>query len=296
MTSISARIFNGVLPFIGSRKMAPEAINAPARSNTVNQMKRSLKKYSAQEEDILGHKTITFSAPNPVPSLHIIYLHGGAYVWQGAIIHWNFINKLLGALNCRVTYFDYPLAPENTYLDTFKMLQMGFDHLVKKYPCDNFVLMGDSSGGGLALAFAQKLSKEKYPIQPKELILLSPWLDLALDNPGIPAIEKLDRLLKVNSLRAAGYLFAGKKDVSEYLLSPINGDISKLGSITLFIGTHDILWPDCIKFREKALRTGANLSFFEYREMPHTWMLFPISEARDAFDQIKGNLRKYQDS
>jgi surfactin synthase thioesterase subunit len=41
------------------------------------------------------------------------------------------------------------------------MVQQSFRLLIEKFPDDDFIFMGDSAGGGLALAFAQKLVNEK---------------------------------------------------------------------------------------------------------------------------------------
>ncbi len=42
--------------------------------------------------------------------------------------------------------------------------------------------MGDSAGGGLALALEEKLSQEEIEM-PEKTILISPWLDTRLTNP-----------------------------------------------------------------------------------------------------------------
>jgi len=250
-------------------------------------MKRVLKNPPSKDVEILGHTMVTFSTPEPASNLHIIYLHGGAYVWQGEFFHWTFIKKLIAELNCRATYIDYPLAPEHTYIDTFEMLQSGFDHITKSFPGDRFILMGDSSGGGLALAFAQKLKKENHPVVPEKLILLSPWLDLELNNPRIKEVEQFDHILTVGSLTIAGDLYAGGDDKSKFLLSPINGSLTGIGEILIFIGTHDILWPDCRKLKNEAQEIGESFSLIEYFEMPHTFMLFPIPTAKDVIYKIK---------
>lgn len=285
--NISAKIINGVFRLIGSRRMRPSAIRDPTRISTMQKMKRVLKNLPSKEVEILGHTMVTFSTPEPASNLHIIYLHGGAYVWQGGFFHWTFIKKLILELNCRATYIDYPLAPEHTYVDTFEMLQSGFDHIARSYPDDKFILMGDSAGGGLALAFAQKLKKENHSVQPEKLILLSPWLDLECNNPRIKEIEQFDHILSVESLTIAGDLYAGGDDKSEFLLSPINGPLTGIGEILIFIGTHDILWPDCLKLKNKAQEIGESLSLFEYFELPHTFMLFPIPTSKDVICKIK---------
>lgn len=285
--NISTKMINLVFRLIGSRRMRPSAITNPSRTSTIRKMKRVLKNLPAKETDILEHTMVTLSSPEPESDLHIIYLHGGAYVWQGEYFHWTFIKKLIGELNCRVTYVDYPLAPEHIYIDTFEMLHSGFNHIARSYPDDKFILMGDSSGGGLALAFAQKLKKEDYPVQPEKLILLSPWLDMELNNPRIKEVEQYDHILSLEGLTIAGDLYAGEDDKSGFHLSPINGLLTEIGEIIIFTGTHDILWPDCLELENKIQAVGGKIALFEYAEMPHSFMLFPMPAAKDVIHKIK---------
>jgi acetyl esterase/lipase len=55
---------------------------------------------------------------------------------------------------------DYPLAPKFTYKDSFEMVIPIYKELVSKVGGGNIILMDDSSGGGFALALAQKLREE----------------------------------------------------------------------------------------------------------------------------------------
>ena len=187
---------------------------------------------------------------------------------------------------CRASYIDYPLAPEWGYSDTIEMVQKAYEYLVRVYPNDTFVFMGDSAGAGLALSFAQKLNKEEFPIQPNKLILLSPWLDLSLENPAIEQVENQDPLLSVKALSLAADLYAKGGDKSNYLLSPINGEIEGLGEIHIFAGTRDMLWPDCVRFFEKYKMDHGNIYLYEYVNMPHIWLFFPFKETKDAMAKI----------
>jgi len=111
-------------------------------------------------------------------------------------------------------------------------------------------------------------------------------LDLKLDNPKINNVDPLDPILTVDALHLAGDLYAGGADKSDFHLSPINGDLTSLGEISIFIGTHDILWPDCRKINDKVISTGGNLSLFEYAGKTHTWMLYPGPSASEVRAQI----------
>ncbi len=150
---------------------------------------------------------------------------------------------------------------------------------------DDIIIMGDSSGGGFALALAQKI-KEEQLAQPSLILLLSPWLDITLTNPDIEAIERADPFLEKESLRQAGKLYAGKTNPQDYMLSPINGPLEGLGRIIVFAGTKEILVADTRKLNAMAKMNGLDLIYYEYPDMVHAWMFLSFPEARKAKRQI----------
>jgi acetyl esterase/lipase len=54
----------------------------------------------------------------------------------------------------------------------------------------------------------------------------------------------------------------------------------------LFIGTRDILYPDCRKLRDKAEAEGVKLNYREYEAMLHDWMLISLPESKQALREI----------
>jgi acetyl esterase/lipase len=161
------------------------------------------------------------------------------------------------------------------------MVQQAYNKLISDFADSEFIFMGDSAGGGLALAFAQKLLNEKAAIQPIKLVLFSPWLDMSMENQEIKTIEKFDKILSVDALRKAASLYSGGDDLSNYLLSPIHGNFDGLGEVLVFYGTHEILYPDVLKLKTITANLG-NFHFREFDKMQHDWVLFPIPEAKQA--------------
>src|SRR5699024_4725561 len=90
---------------------------------------------------------------------------------------------------------------------------------------ENIILMGDSAGGGFALALAQLLLEKNLP-QPQKIILLSPWLDITMKNPAAHALERNDSMVRFYGVIARGRADAGDTDFDHYMLSPINGNIN----------------------------------------------------------------------
>jgi len=231
----------------------------------------------------MNKSVVTLQPKRNANDTHILFFHGGAYVVEGSSMHWKIVETLVRKANCKVSYIDYPLAPENTYKTTFEMVQQSFDQLANLYPNDRFMFMGDSAGGGLALAFAQKLAKDNAKVQPIKNILFSPWLDLSMQNPKITQQEHLDKILPVVGLINAGKKYAGGEDVSNYLLSPINGNFAGIGKTIVFFGTCELFYPDC-KLLEEKVKTIGNFSFYEFPCMQHDWVIFPIPEADEALN------------
>ena len=117
-------------------------------------------------------------------------------------------------------------------------------------------------------------------------MLLSPWLDATLSNPEIAEFDKIDPFLGVEGLKYGGEVYARDVDPKSYLVSPVYGSLKDLAPVTLFIGTRDILYPDCRKLRDKASAEGVRLDYREYDQMVHNWMLGPMPEAKHAIAEI----------
>lgn len=228
--------------------------------------------------------TLRAKANNPC-NKHILYLHGGAYVQCFNKFHWQFLASLVKTAGCTITTPDYPLAPQHTHRESFEMATALCKQLLSTVSADNLILMGDSSGGGFALALAQKLTVEQIA-EPSQIILLSPWLDITLTNPEISEMAENDPFLEVESLRKAGSLYAGDADAEHHLLSPINGPLEGLGKISLFIGSKEILLADARKLKAIAEANGIKINYWEYEDMVHAWMFLNLPESKRARQQI----------
>ena len=234
---------------------------------------------------INGRNVFSLRPKHAEPVKHILYLHGGAYVQRFVSFHWKFLSELVNKANCIITAPDYPLAPENTYKDSFEMVLLLYQQILATTQPGNVIIMGDSSGGGFALALAQKIRDEKLS-QPCFILLLSPWLDITLANPQIPELEAADPFLEKQSLQRAGKLYAGDTTTDHHLLSPINGSLEGLGKIVVLAGAKEILVADTRKLYSLATSQGIALHYYEYPDMVHAWMFLNFPEAKKAREQI----------
>lgn len=216
---------------------------------------------------------------------HILYLHGGAYVQGFVKPHWLFLHELTKSTGCSVIAPDYPLAPASTCKETVAMVLDIYKQLISTVHCDDLILMGDSSGGGLALALAQEL-RNQHLAQPARIILLSPWLDITLSNQEIKRIDRIDPFLGIDGLLEAGKAYAGSTPPDHYWASPIYGSLKGLREIVVFVGSNEILVADTRKLRSLAVSEGITMKYYEYAGMFHAWMLLDFPESRKAKQQI----------
>lgn len=216
---------------------------------------------------------------------YVFFVHGGTYVQNLNPLHWAFMTKLIDRLGCTVVAPDYPLAPKHQAPEAVRFVLEQYRELIAEVGAKNVTIMGDSAGGGLALVLAQQLPTAGLE-QPANLILLCPWLDLSMTNPSIQAVNALDPMLNLTGLRQAANMYAGELSLRDPLVSPLYGSLEDLAPITLFIGTADILQPDCRVLKAKAESLGVRLAYHEVERMVHVWMVLPMPEAKRVMDQI----------
>lgn len=117
------------------------------------------RRYRVDEGMREGRKIFTHSPRKGRPRLHILYLHGGAHVYEMMGLQWSMIRRLLDRSDAAVTVPLYPLAPEHTCEQILQFVMGVYDALVKEAGETPIVILGDSSGGGLSLALAQAVAR-----------------------------------------------------------------------------------------------------------------------------------------
>jgi acetyl esterase/lipase len=222
---------------------------------------------------------------------HLLYLHGGAYVMEFIpSFHWPAIAKLANTLRRTITVPIYPLAPEHTYREVFPFLLQLYRRLLETHDPSSIAFMGDSAGGGMALALCVAVRDVGLP-QPRDAVMLCPWLHVALPDPDVAAVAKIDPVYNLDDLRAAGVRYAGGDPLDTPLVSPAVGPLDDLPRLTVFTGTHDVLNPDTRAFHKRATAEGVDIGWHELDGGMHVWMLLPGGRhVREAFDQMRRTL------
>jgi monoterpene epsilon-lactone hydrolase len=284
--SIQSRLIFQVLKHIKFKKIIEKrSTRKPARKKCfVPRFMPS--KFTLSHQTIFHRRVVTIELIGRTDRNHIVFLHGGAYIFQANRMHWELAEKIVKTCRCKMTMIEYPLAPEHDYLHTFEMLDQAYVWLRMQNPEDNFIFMGDSSGGGLALSFTQKLIKENKMPLPHKLILLSPWLDMSLSNPDMSALAEKDLMMTRKMLDNAAKLYSNGYDRKNPLLSPIYGDFNQIPDALIFFGTEEMFYADCIKLQKKLSGINSNIVFRVYEDMQHDWAIFPIPEREKLINEV----------
>jgi monoterpene epsilon-lactone hydrolase len=223
-----------------------------------------------------GFDVYTVQPPGSRTGLRVLYLHGGAYVADLTPQHWQAIDHLSRTAQAEVVVPRYPLAPEADWSTSHDgLISLATGMLADRGPV---AIMGDSAGGGLALALTQHLSAAGR--NPAGLVLLSPWVDLTVDEEHGHVTN--DPWLDPTVLRAYGRLWAAGDPLTSPWLSPINGSMVGLPPTLISTGTRDILYPGINALVARMREAKVEVELAEGKDLIHVYPLLPIPEAKPA--------------
>ncbi|MFU0768420.1 alpha/beta hydrolase fold domain-containing protein [Staphylococcus pasteuri] len=222
----------------------------------------------------------------------ILYIHGGYNTLQPSPFHWRFLDKLTLSTLHEVVFPIYPKAPDYHINDTQKAVKDVYDQLVSEVGAEHIIVMGDGSGGGLALNLVQSLIEQNEQV-PRQLYLISPLLDATLSNKDITD-DLLDKDILVSRFGVNEIMkrWADELPLTNSRVSPIYGKIEGLPPVFMFGGGREIINPDMHLFKDTLESVGQDIEFYEYPRMVHDFPLYPIRESHKVVKQITKALNK----
>lgn len=289
MASLVSRV---VLPLVitvrGSKRMfsSPERTLAsvarfgknPARFGPPARLVRSRQ---IDRSDATGWPVFTVSPRRGTPGRRVVYLHGGCYVFEIDPVHWAFIAKIADEACVTVIVPIYPLAPRGTAATVVEVAADIVAAEIAEVGSDNVSVVGDSAGGGMALAVAMEL-RDRGLAPLHSTVLISPWLDVSCTDQRLAQIDPRDPWLAVPGLRAAGELYQAELADDDWRVSPIHGSLAGLGPVTMFSGTRDIVNADARRLAPLAAAANLPLNFIEDEGMLHVYPILPMPEGDAA--------------
>lgn len=216
----------------------------------------------------------------------LIFVHGGAFISGPSKHHWDTVQEILKNTKHTVWMCDYPKAPEHKIAEISDNIDKVYEKAIEKYPARQITFIGDSAGGTLIIALMQRLAKTAIKL-PHKIILVTPVMDSSMSNPQIAQIDKTDPMLSKAGVLSAKKMCAENNNLSDPMISPINGSFDRFPTTILYLATNDITYPDQKLAVQKLIDTNVNIEVIEGKNMPHIWPLLPVmKEAKLALKKI----------
>lgn len=277
------RIFvseEGARQRLDERRLHPEPFGPPRRIGSDVEIDM------AQRD---GWPVYTVTPSRATPSGSVVYVHGGGWVNEIVRQHWQLIGQIAVESQTTVVVPIYPLVPFGTAAEVVAGVVDIVCESREKY--GDTRLIGDSAGGQIALSAAMEL-RDRHGIALTRTVLISPAVDLTWSNPRIPDVQPADPWLAVPGGRYFSETWRADLDVTDQRVSPIFGDFTGLGPVTVFSGTHDILNPDAHLLVEKLDKAGVKVDFHEGESLLHVYPVLPTASGRRAREIITEQLAR----
>lgn len=217
----------------------------------------------------------------------ILYFHGGGYISGSCQGHRAIVAKFVKNSGIGALLFEYRLAPEHPYPAALEDAVAAYNWLLAQgIKASNISFIGDSAGGGLALATLLALKDQGITL-PAAAAVLSPVTDYTCSGDSYRRNAKVC-LAPEGTGPAFSKHYAQDQDPAQPYISPLNGDLHQLPPLLIYVGSNETLLDDSTRFAEKAKNSGVDVTLRIGEGLFHCYPacapLFP--EATKAMDEI----------
>lgn len=233
----------------------------------------------------------------------VLYLHGGAFLTCGVNSHSRVVNALSRFADSPVLVVNYRLIPKHSVgmalddcYDAYRWLRL------RGYEPDQIVLAGDSAGGYLALALAQRLQQEQE--EAAALVTISPLLQLAkepkqahrnIHSDAMFPAGAFDALIALVASAAAKHVVDGKP---EELYEPLDHLEPGLPRTLIHVSGSEVLLHDARLAARRLAAVGVPTEVRIWPGQIHDFQLAApvVPEAKRSLRQIGEYIRDATDS
>jgi acetyl esterase/lipase len=232
----------------------------------------------------------------------ILYMHGGAFLTCGANTHGRLVTALSRFADCPVLVVNYRMIPKHSVgmalddcYDAYKWLRL------KGYEADQIVLAGDSAGGYLALALAERLQREGLKGEvPAAMVAMSPLFEIdnetRANHPNIrsdamfPA-KAFTALVELINDAARRHVVDGKP---EEIYEPLDHIEPGLPRTLIHVSGSEVLVSDARKAARRLAAAGVPVEVRVWPGQMHVFQIATpaVSEATRSLRQIGDYIRE----
>jgi acetyl esterase/lipase len=202
-----------------------------------------------------------------------LYFHGGGYRLGSAVRSTPFATRLAAATKRVIIVVEYGLAPERPFPAGLRDAAAVYGHLLDRN--ERVAAIGDSAGGGLAVALTVAAAKDGLPL-PTALVLMSPWLDLTCQATTFASRASSDQLFSLESAEEAAAMYLQGHDPTDPLASPGLATLEAWPPALIFASTEEVLVEDSIALTAMLALAGTPVTSYFEAGVPHAWpAVFP---------------------
>lgn len=226
----------------------------------------------------------------------LVHVHGGAFVFNGGLAATGEGCLLADACKMRVLSIDYRMPPDHPFPAAPDDILAVWKAVLKEHDPSRVVMGGTSAGAGLTMTTMIRCKAEKLPM-PSAIFLGTPGAVLPKTGDSLWLNAEVDHLLGryEGRIEACLKLYANGKDLSDPLLSPLNGDMTGWPPAILITGTRDLLLSPTVLTHRKLRAAGVLAELHVFEGMAHADYLVAYNspESKIALIEIATFFDKY---
>ena len=229
----------------------------------------------------------------------VVYMHGGAFLTCGTNTHGRLVTALSRYADSPVLVVNYRMIPKHSVgmalddcYDAYKWLRL------KGYDPDQIVLAGDSAGGYLALALAERLQLEGE--EPAAMVTMSPLFEIdnetRANHPNIRTDamfppKAFDALVDLITEAAGRHVVDGRP---EEVYEPLDHIEPGLPRTLIHVSGSEVLVSDARKAAHMLAAAGVPVEVRVWPGQMHVFQLAApaVSEATRSLRQIGDYIRE----
>ncbi|MFK5596220.1 alpha/beta hydrolase [Methylobacterium sp. HMF5984] len=238
--------------------------------------------------------------PTDIPAANreriAIHVHGGCYVLNPREAALPEAMLLAGFGRMKVIAVDYRMPPEAFFPAALDDGMTVYKAVLRTTAPGRIAVFGSSAGGALTLAMMLRARAEGLPL-PGAIAPGTPMSDATQRGDSFQTNARVDNVLvsPAGFCDAATKFYAAGHDLTDPLLSPINGDVRGFPPTILTTGTRDLLLSNTVRMHRKLRQAGveAALQVFEGQSHAQFYRDDRVPEVKEAFEEIASFLDRH---
>lgn len=242
-----------------------------------------------------GIRSLEISIRSQTGERQILLFHGGGYMCGNPEGVRDLATRIARSARARVLAPDYRLAPENPFPAAVDDARAVYRFLLERdgRP-QRLAVVGESAGGGLALALLLALKQDGLPL-PAAAVTISAWADMTVSGETITTKAEADPIASGDSLRMSALAYLQGQDPTTPLASPLHGDLAGLPPLLVQVGGEEVLLDDSTRLADRARAAGVDVTLEVAPDLPHVYQYFAsfLPEGQQAIDRAGEFIAKH---